>query len=74
MNKANNLFKEILFMLTTWCEEDFGLDFTSLAMSRWSDYGAYPRMVKISNASVIVVWSDEYSHRYLKCKQKVKKI
>lgn len=73
MNKANNLFKEILFMLDTWCEEDFSTDFTSLAMSRFNDYGAYPRMVKVSNVSIIVVWSDEYKHKYLRRKPKVKK-
>ena len=73
MNKANNLFKEILFMLTTWCEEDFSADFTSLAMSGFNDYGAYPRMVKVSNVSIIVVWSDEYRHKYLRRKPKVKK-
>ena len=73
MNKANNLFKEILFMLDTWCEDDFNADFTSLAMSRFNDYSAYPRMVKVSNVSIIVVWSDEYKHKYLRRKPKVKK-
>ena len=66
MNKANNLFKEILFMLDTWCEDDFNADFTSLAISRWTDYGAYPRMVSVSNKSIIIVWSDEYRHKYLR--------
>ena len=73
MNKANNLFKEILFMLTTWCDEDHSADFTSLVMSRLNEHGAYPRMVKVSNVSVIVVWSDEYRHKYLRRKPKVKK-
>ena len=73
MNKANNLFKEILFMLTTWCEEDFSLDFTSLAISRLAGYGAYPRMVSVSNKSIVIVWSDEYRHKYPRRKQKVKK-
>lgn len=66
MNKANNLFKEILFMLDTWCEDDFNADFTSLAISRWTDYGAYPRMVSVSNKSIVIVWSDEYRYKYLR--------
>ena len=73
MTKANNLLKEILFMLSTWCEDDFNADFTSLAISRWTECGAYPRMVSVSNKSIVIVWSDEYRHKYLRHKQKDKK-
>ena len=60
MTKEGNLRKEILSILDTWCDADMSLanrsNFIGMANDLWNEYKAYPRMISVSNKSIVVVW------------------
>ena len=74
MTKEDNLRKEILSMLDTWCDTDMSLanrsNFIGMANDLWNEYKAYPRMVSVSNKSIVVVWSNEFRIKYNRHRRK----
>lgn len=74
MTKEGNLRKEILSILDTWCDADMSLanrsNFIGLANDLWNEYRAYPRMISVSNKSIVVVWSNEFRIKYNRHKRK----
>ncbi len=73
-HKEYNLFNEILTLIDTYCDEDIRdinrNDFIDNVHGKWSQSYAYPRMASISNASIVVVWSDEFRDRYPRHRKK----
>lgn len=74
MTKEGNLRKEILSMLDTWCDADMSLanrsNFIGMANDLWHEYKAYPRMISVSNKSIVVIWSNEFRIKYSRHKRK----
>lgn len=74
MTKEGNLRKEILSMLDTWCDADMSLanrsNFIGTANDLWNEYRAYPRMISVSNKSIVVVWSNEFRIKYNRHRRK----